>query len=76
MHPQTINSIKQVSNYVQLPPLIGGMKANTDKLPKNNLPTISNGTVQENAEKAIKNVIYDSYGRMTTIPKTNLIAVV
>lgn len=70
MHLQPIS---QVSNYVQLAPLIGGIRTSTDNLPKNNLPSISNGTVQENAKKAIKNVIYDSYGRMTIIPKTSLL---
>jgi hypothetical protein len=71
MHLQPIN---QVSSYVQLAPLIGGIRKSTDKLPKNSLPTISNGTLLENAKKAFKNVTYDSYGRMNIIPRSVFLA--
>ena len=44
--------VTQVSDTVAIQPLIAAMQSNNNRLPSNSLPVNTEGTIQENAEKA------------------------
>jgi hypothetical protein len=71
MHPVT--PVPNVASHSYLPPLMEALKINNNLNPKNSLPLDSNGSTQDNAEKRIKDVIYDSYGKITITPKKILL---
>ncbi len=71
MYP--ITPVSNVASHSELRPLMVALKINNNMNPKNSLPIDSNGTVQETVEKRNKDVVYDSYGRITIIPKKILI---
>ena len=71
MYP--ITPVLNVASHSDLRPLMEALKINNNLKPKNSLPIDSNGSTQDNAEKRIKDVIYDSYGKITIIPKKILI---
>lgn len=63
--PVTDSAYKtQTAEYTALKPLIAAMHSNNDKLPDNSLPVNTQGTIQENADKAAKvNVVtYNAHG--------------
>jgi hypothetical protein len=53
-----------VSNYLELQPVMHAMKVGNDHLPKNSLPSDTEGTIQQNAEaeKLPKVTIYNAHG--------------
>jgi hypothetical protein len=71
MHP--ITPVSNVASHSYLPPLMEALKINNNMHPKNSLPIDSNGSIQDTAEKRNKDVVYDSYGKITIIPKKILI---
>lgn len=68
--------VTQVSDSVALQPLIASMQAGSDKLPKNSLPTNTEGTIQQNADKAssLDVTLYNAYGVLSRNKPNSLIA--
>jgi hypothetical protein len=58
---QPVPSIN-VNSYETLQPLMAALKSQTDKLPKNSLPTETQGTIQENAHSFPQVTLYNSHG--------------
>lgn len=54
----------QVSEYTALKPLIAAMQSGNDRNPSNSLPSNTNGTIQENADKESKPsvTVYNAHG--------------
>jgi hypothetical protein len=71
MHPVT--PVSSVARHSYLPPLMEALKISNNMKPKNSFPIDNNGTILDNAEKRIKDVIYDSYGKIAIIPKKILL---
>lgn len=70
-----ISTVRQVSNYVAMQPLIAAIVDVNDNLPKTSLPTESPGSVQQNTHLLPAVSIYDNYGRLVkSQDKGNLIA--
>lgn len=71
-----MNSIAPV-NFVTpssgITPLIKTIIDSNDSLPKNTLPIDSNGTVLQNAQKSVNDVIYNNYGKILKDYQKNLI---
>lgn len=72
MHPVT--PVQNVASHSDLRTLLEAMKINFNTKSKSSFPIDTNGTVLDDANKRIKEMIYNSYGNITTIPKNNLIA--
>jgi hypothetical protein len=69
-------STPQVSDSIALQPLIAAMQTNNNKLPSNSLPVNTEGTIQENAEKAAipEVTLYNAYGVLNRNKPNALIA--
>ena len=54
----------QVSDSIAIQPLLAAMQTNNDRLPSNSLPVNTEGTIQENAEKAAtpEVTLYNAHG--------------
>jgi hypothetical protein len=68
-----VTPVPNVASHSYLPSLMEALKISNNMKPKNSLPLDSNGSTLDNAEKRIKDVIYDSYGKITIIPKKILL---
>lgn len=66
----------QAVETVAIQPLLASMKSNNDQYPENSLPTNTNGTIQENAEKAAipEITLYNAHGVLTKSKPNALIA--
>jgi hypothetical protein len=71
-----IQPVEQVSNYIALQPLFRAMDKANDSLPKNSLPTNTEGTIQENAHSLPQVTIYNAHGIINKQPPNSLIAYV
>jgi len=60
--------VKQVSDYLQIQPLMAAMKNSNDNLPKNSLPSENLGTAISNAHLLPPVTLYNSHG---ILKKTN-----
>ena len=73
MQTNLTEPVTKVNNYLQIAPVMNAMKTANDKMPKNNLPTDSFGTIQENAKNIPPVTLYNSHGLLTkTEPNTLL----
>ena len=52
----------QVSNYNATAPLLQGLRAATDLMPKTSLPTETPGTIQSNTRSLPQVTLYNSHG--------------
>lgn len=71
-----MNSIAPVNSVTPssgITPLIKTIIDSNDSLPKNTLPIDSNGTVLQNAQKSVNDVIYNNYGKILKDYQKNLI---
>ena len=69
-----IESVKTVSSYIELAPIIEAMRSNNDKRPKNSLPVNTEGTVQSNNDKVYKDItLYNAHGILSKINPNSLI---
>ena len=70
------SSVSQVSDSVAIQPLIAAMQSNNNRLPSNSLPVNTEGTIQENAEKAAtpEVTLYNAYGVVNRNKPNALIA--
>jgi hypothetical protein len=69
MQVNTTQPVTQTSDYLQLTPVMHAMKTSNDKMPKNTLPTNTEGTIQENNSHLLPPVtLYNSHG---ILKKTN-----
>ena len=68
--------VTKVSDSIALQPLIAAMQSNNDTLPQNSLPTNTEGTIQENADKAssLDVTLYNAYGVLSRNKPNALIA--
>jgi hypothetical protein len=75
MHSITTSPATSVSNYLELKPIMAAMKSGNDHMPKNTLPSDTNGTIQENAEekKLPKVTLYNAHGILTKTDPNSLI---
>lgn len=71
---QIVTPVQNVASHSDLRTLLEALKINFNTKPKNSFPINTNGTVLTDAKKRIQEVVYDSYGKITTIPNNNLIA--
>jgi len=70
-----ISSTSQVSNSVELQPLMAALKSQSDHLPKNGFPQDTDGGIIENKLHAVKPLtIYNSHGIITPNNPNSLIA--
>jgi hypothetical protein len=60
----TVASVKQVSSYVQLKPLVRAVVESNDSLPKTSLPTEVPGSVQSQARLLPPVTLYTEHGRI------------
>lgn len=69
-------STTQVSDSIAIQPLIAAMQTSNNKLPKNSLPINTEGTIQENAEKAAvpEVTLYNAHGIVNRNKPNALIA--
>ena len=65
----------QVNDYTALKPLIAAMQSNNDRSPSNSLPSNTNGTIQENADKQSKSsiVTYNAHGILKSSDPNSLL---
>lgn len=71
----TVTSVKQVSSYVQLKPLIKAIVETNDNLPKTSLPTETPGTIQNNTTLLPPVTLYTQHGKIAKSTEPgNLIA--
>lgn len=70
---QIVTPVQNVASHSDLKTLLEALKINFNTKPNNSFPIDTNGTVLDDAKKRIQEVIYDSYGKITTIPNNNLI---
>lgn len=71
----TVTSVKQVSSYVQLKPLIKAVVESNDSLPKTSLPTEVPGTVQSKTSLLPPVTLYTQHGKIAKSTEPgNLIA--
>ena len=68
--------VTQVSDSIAIQPLIAAMQSNNDRLPSNSLPVNTEGTIQENAEKAAtpEVTLYNAHGIVNRNKPNALIA--
>lgn len=69
----SIAPINPVTPSSGITPLIKTIINSNDNLPKNTLPIDSNGTVLQNAQKSVNDVIYNNYGKILKDYQKNLI---
>lgn len=70
-----ISSTPQVSNYVQIQPIMAAMKAGSDHLPKSGSPLATEGGIIENElHSAKESTLYNSHGIVTPNKPNSLIA--
>lgn len=71
----TIQPLETITS-VAVTPLMQAMHAGNDQLPSNSLPTNTQGTVQENAEKQAKPAVtlYNAHGILTKDKPNTLLA--
>jgi hypothetical protein len=69
-------STTQVSDSIAIKPLLAAMQFGNDKLPNNSLPIDTDGTIQENAEKAAvpEVTLYNAHGIVSRNKPNTLIA--
>ena len=68
--------VTQVSDSIAIQPLIAAMQFNNNRLPSNSLPTNTEGTVQENADKAAtpEVTLYNAHGVVSRNKPNSLVA--
>lgn len=54
----SLNAIDPIPATIQVTPLLATMLAHNDQRPKNNLPTDTQGTIQENAKPMPEVTLY------------------
>ena len=64
----TTQPVNQVSDYLQIQPLMAAMKASNDNLPKSSYPSENLGTIQSNTHLLPPVTLYNSHG---ILKKTN-----
>ena len=69
-----IQPVEQVSDYIALQPLLRAMDKGNDQLPKNSLPSNTQGTIQENAHPLPPVTLYNAHGIIVKQPPNSLIA--
>lgn len=69
----SIAPINSVTPSSGITPLIKTIINSNDNLPNNTLPIDSNGTVLQNAQKSVNDVIYNNYGKILKDYQKNLI---
>jgi hypothetical protein len=62
MQTNLTEPVKQTANYIQIAPIMEAMKSNNDKLPKNSLPSNTQGTIQENTHNIPSVTLYNAHG--------------
>jgi hypothetical protein len=60
--------VTQISDYLQLTPVMESIRSANDQRPSNSLPTNTEGTIQENANNFPPVTLYNSHG---LLKKTN-----
>lgn len=70
-----IESVKAVSSYIELAPIIAAMQANNDKRPKNSLPIDTHGTVQSNADSIPEVTLYNAHGLLRNSKPNSLLGI-
>ena len=68
-----IESVKAVSSYIELAPIIAAMQANNDKRPKNSLPIDTHGTVQSNVDSIPEVTLYNAHGILSKARPNSLL---
>jgi hypothetical protein len=70
-----IESVKSVSSYIELAPIIEAMRTNNDKRPKNSLPIDTYNTIQSNADTAAiaEVTLYNAHGILKSPNPNSLI---
>ena len=68
-----IEAVSQISNYIQLKPLIEAMQVANDQSPHNALPIDTQGTIQENAKSIPEVTLYNAHGILTKTKPNTLI---
>lgn len=76
MQVTPIQPTSNVTQYMQLQPLVAAMKADNDQLPKNTLPVDTYGTIQQVAEATAKPKlsIYNAHGILSPQQPNSLVA--
>jgi len=69
-----IQPIQQTSSYIQIQPLMAGMKNSNDNLPKNSFPIDNLGTAQSNTHLLPPITLYNSHGILNKTNANSLIA--
>lgn len=69
----SVTPVTNVASHSDLRTLMEAISINFNTRSNNSFPIDTNGTVLDDAKKRIQEVIYDSYGKITTIPNNNLI---
>ena len=70
-----IESVKAVSSYIELAPIIAAMQANNDKRPKNSLPINTHGTVQSNVNSIPEVTLYYAHGLLKNSKPNSLLGI-
>lgn len=70
-----IESVKAVSSYIELAPIIAGMRSNNDKMPKNSLPINTQGTIQSNIHSIPEVTLYNAHGLLSNNKPNTLLGV-
>jgi len=69
----TIEPVKQISQYMQIPPVMEAMRANNEHRPNNSFPVDIQGTIQQNTHSIPPIAVYNSKGALIkNNPKTLL----
>jgi hypothetical protein len=69
----TVQPVKQVSEYLQLAPVMEAIRTNNDRRPSNSLPIDTQGTIQQNAQAVPPVTLYNAHGILSkTAPNTLL----
>ena len=75
MNTPTVASVRQVSSYMQLKPLVRAVVESNDSLPKTSLPTETPGTVLSHAKLLPPVTLYTQHGKLAKSTEPgNLIA--
>ena len=70
-----IESVKKVSSYIELAPIIAAMQANNDKRPKNSLPINTQGTIQSNVNSISEVTLYNAHGVLKNSKPNTLLGI-
>ena len=69
----SVTPVTNVASHSDLRTLMEAISINFNTRSNNSFPIDTNSTVLDDAKKRIQEVIYDSYGKITTIQNNNLI---